>query len=87
MGCLRGMPWDHCPSDTFRHKKGWKICLVFADDIKLLGMENNEATWKDLARAYGWPVRWDLPLNLSKCQQLDEGEANLLTWVNSRPKS
>lgn len=56
-------------------------CLVFANDIRLLGSANGECIHRDLDKIYQWSARWDLPLKVSSRQELMEGEANLTRYM------
>ena len=41
-------------------------CFMFADDVKIAGSDLE----RDVAVARSWSEKWDLPLNLEKCQLL-----------------
>ena len=45
-------------------------CFMFADDVKIAGLELQ----RDLEVVHQWSVKWDLPLNLSKCRVLTAGD-------------
>ena len=50
-------------------------CYKFADDVKMVGTATSESMQRDLDRIYEWSVKWDLPLNASKCHRLVQGES------------
>ncbi|CAI2737005.1 unnamed protein product, partial [Dicrocoelium dendriticum] len=45
-------------------------CYIFADDLKLVSMENRVTLAKDIITVVNWSSQWDLPLNANKCQLL-----------------
>jgi hypothetical protein len=52
--------------------------LIYADDTKIFST-NRQLLQADLDRVFEWSVRWDLPLNLDKCE--------VLTIARSHPTS
>ena len=56
-------------------------CYMFADDVKIVGSPSEATMQNDLNKVHKWTVEWDLPLNMSKCNQL------LATGVNVDPKT
>lgn len=55
---------------------GWNVRVSFSYDIEILGSTKSEASQRDLDKVFQCSVGLDLPLQMYKCQQLMEEEAN-----------